>query len=72
MEEFTYIAETDENGAILSVWVAGPGVRAPRVFDLKKDKLHEEGSTFSGATRQQISAWIAAQTGKAGASPKDS
>lgn len=61
MKKNLCIAETDENGLVACVWVSGPDIRTPRVFD---PALHTElvrRADFLGAPTHQITGWIREQ-----------
>ncbi len=61
MKKRTLIAETDEHGAVACVWVADPETRGPRIFDprLHSDKI--QSAETAGASRQQITSWVASR-----------
>jgi hypothetical protein len=59
MKKRLLIAETDEDGAVACVWVTDPAARAPRIFDSKLHGAKIGSAEVSGATQQQISAWLA-------------
>ena len=57
-----YVAETDENGHIVCVWVRPKVKRTARVFDPKKHIFdHNKDADYHGANPMQIQSWIAAK-----------
>ena len=61
MKKTTYVAETDEDGAIVCVWVAADGQRATRPFDPRRHRFHpDEKANFHGARASAIGSWMAA------------
>lgn len=61
MKKRTFIAETDEHGAIACVWVADPNTRGPRIFDPKLHSDKIQSAETAGASRQQIASWVASR-----------
>lgn len=54
-----FVAETDENGAVICVWVADAQARSPRVFDRENHlTLMTSEAQFYGAHRDEILAWV--------------
>ena len=53
------IAETDENGAVVCVWVAEVRSRSPRVFDREQHLgVMTTKAQFFGASRDEVIEWI--------------
>ena len=54
-----YIAETNPDGHIEWVWVAGPGRRAPKPFDPAKDKFDPARTAeYAGAGQEAVISWL--------------
>lgn len=57
-----YVAETDEKGAVLCVWVDTDGQRSVRPFNPKRNRLNEFAKAeFSGAQPDAIKYWLRRQ-----------
>ena len=57
-----YVAETDENGAVLCVWISKDGERSVRPFNPERDHFNEIGpAEFSGAQPKDIKSWMLRQ-----------
>lgn len=55
-----YIAETDENGRVMCVWVGEHGQRGARPFNPKRNRFNlTDEAQFSGARPQAIKSWLA-------------
>lgn len=54
-----YVAETDENGVVICVWVADAQAKSPRVFDRENHQTSMTSEAqFYGASRNEIFAWV--------------
>jgi len=54
-----YVAETDESGRVLCVWVDEHGQRSARPFNPKRDRFSiTDGAQFSGARPEAIKSWL--------------
>lgn len=55
----TYVAETNDDGNVVCVWVDAHGQRSTRPFNPKRDRFEEAASAeFSGAEPDAIKRWI--------------
>ncbi|MEL7202834.1 MAG: hypothetical protein AAGL19_01610 [Pseudomonadota bacterium] len=55
-----YVAETDENGRVMCVWVDEHGQRSARPFNPKRNRFNmTDEARFSGARPEAIKSWLA-------------
>ena len=67
MPKNVYIAETDERGRVVSVWVLMKGKKTPSVFDPKRHSYDDRSEArFSGAEPAAIKDWISGQSRMSG------
>lgn len=58
----TLIAETDGDGEVVAVWIAGPDGRKPRPLRDRREALsHLAGAVVSGAPSSKIADWARAK-----------
>ncbi|KPA21641.1 hypothetical protein shim_23480 [Shimia sp. SK013] len=63
MNSALYVAETDEFGELVCVWVRPKGAKSARVFDPSKDSYDsQKAANFSGSAAVRIIGWLKAQS----------
>lgn len=62
MKTTHYIAETDGENAVNSVWIMTKGRKNARVFDVSHDRFDpSKPAQFSGASEAEITRWLLAR-----------